>query len=151
MQPGSLDLSQPYGPSRPATGIALPLPYATWEPRRLTTLRAFTACYRDSFTFTLCNLLPIPVISFLFCPKVLLSTLFSCTHNLHSYLYIRARRDSSVDRPGLGRPRFDFRHGQDIFLYSTASRPALRPIQFPFHLVLRSRIVELYLHSLIRL
>jgi hypothetical protein len=22
-----------------------------WEPRRLTTLRAFTACYRDSFTF----------------------------------------------------------------------------------------------------
>jgi hypothetical protein len=24
-----------------------------WEPRRLTTLRASTACYRDSFTFTL--------------------------------------------------------------------------------------------------
>jgi hypothetical protein len=23
-----------------------------WEPRRLTTLRAFTACYRESFTFT---------------------------------------------------------------------------------------------------
>jgi hypothetical protein len=23
-----------------------------WEPRRLTTLSAFTACYRDSFTFT---------------------------------------------------------------------------------------------------
>jgi hypothetical protein len=22
-----------------------------WEPRRLTTLCAFTACYRDSFTF----------------------------------------------------------------------------------------------------
>jgi hypothetical protein len=22
-----------------------------WEPRRLTTLRAFTVCYRDSFTF----------------------------------------------------------------------------------------------------
>jgi hypothetical protein len=26
-----------------------------WKPRRLTTLRAFMACYRDSFTFTLCN------------------------------------------------------------------------------------------------
>jgi hypothetical protein len=26
-----------------------------WEPRRLTTLRAFTACYRDSFTFLLQN------------------------------------------------------------------------------------------------
>jgi hypothetical protein len=24
-----------------------------WEPRRLTTLWASTACYRDSFTFTL--------------------------------------------------------------------------------------------------
>jgi hypothetical protein len=24
--------------------------YKTWDPRRLTTLRAFTACYRDSFT-----------------------------------------------------------------------------------------------------
>jgi hypothetical protein len=24
-----------------------------WEPRRLTTLWAVTACYRDSFTFTL--------------------------------------------------------------------------------------------------
>jgi hypothetical protein len=26
-----------------------------WEPRRLTTLWAFTACYRDSFTFYLCK------------------------------------------------------------------------------------------------
>jgi hypothetical protein len=26
-----------------------------WEPRRLTTLWASTACYRDSFTFTCCN------------------------------------------------------------------------------------------------
>jgi hypothetical protein len=30
-----------------------------WEPRRLTTLWAFTACYRDSFTFTLPLLLKI--------------------------------------------------------------------------------------------
>jgi hypothetical protein len=28
-----------------------------WEPRRLTTLWAFTACYRDSFTFSLHKLL----------------------------------------------------------------------------------------------
>jgi hypothetical protein len=27
-----------------------------WDPQRLTTLWAFTACYRDSFTFTLYNL-----------------------------------------------------------------------------------------------
>jgi hypothetical protein len=93
-----------------------------------TTLRAFKACYRNSFTFTLCNL-PIPVISFLFGPNVLLSTIFSCTHNLCSY--IGDSRDSSVDRLGYGRPRFDSRHGQEIFVNSTASRPALGPTQFP--------------------
>jgi hypothetical protein len=26
-----------------------------WKPRRLTTLRASTACYRDSFTFFTCK------------------------------------------------------------------------------------------------
>jgi hypothetical protein len=30
-----------------------PIVYKMWEPRRLTTLWAFTACYRDSFTFFL--------------------------------------------------------------------------------------------------
>jgi hypothetical protein len=30
--------------------ICEPIVYKMWEPRRLTTLRAFTACYRDSFT-----------------------------------------------------------------------------------------------------
>jgi hypothetical protein len=28
-----------------------------WGPRRLTTLRAFTACYKDSFTFLLLSVL----------------------------------------------------------------------------------------------
>jgi hypothetical protein len=31
--------------------ISGPIVYKMWEPRRLTTLWAFTACYRDSFTF----------------------------------------------------------------------------------------------------
>jgi hypothetical protein len=32
------------------TAICEPTVQKTWEPRRLTTLWAFTACYRDSFT-----------------------------------------------------------------------------------------------------
>jgi hypothetical protein len=30
-----------------------PIVWKMWEPRRLTTLWAFTACYRDSITFSL--------------------------------------------------------------------------------------------------
>jgi hypothetical protein len=33
------------------TAICEPIVYNMWEPQRLTTLRAFMACYRDSFTF----------------------------------------------------------------------------------------------------
>jgi hypothetical protein len=46
----------PGGEERPAreaqniTVICEPTVYKMWEPRRLTTLWAFTACYRDSFT-----------------------------------------------------------------------------------------------------
>jgi hypothetical protein len=35
------------------TAICEPIVYKMWQPRRLTTLWAFTACYRDSFTFYL--------------------------------------------------------------------------------------------------
>jgi hypothetical protein len=47
------------GEGRPAckadnlTAICEPIVYKMWEPRRLTTLCASTACYRDSFTFFL--------------------------------------------------------------------------------------------------
>jgi hypothetical protein len=33
------------------TAICEPIVYNMWEPRRLTTLWASTACYMDSFTF----------------------------------------------------------------------------------------------------
>jgi hypothetical protein len=47
----------PGGKGRPAreadnlTATCEPIVWKMWEPRRLTTLWAFTACYRDSFTF----------------------------------------------------------------------------------------------------
>jgi hypothetical protein len=40
---------------------------------------------------------------------------------------------SSVDLPG--RPGFDSRQGQEIFLFSTASRPTLGPTQLPIQWV----------------
>jgi hypothetical protein len=58
-----------------------------WEPRRLTNLWAFTACYRDSFTFFLCPTGPI------YSTKILLRILhtaldliISCRYNLLTYL-----------------------------------------------------------------
>jgi hypothetical protein len=35
------------------TTICEPIVWKMWEPLHLTTLWAFTACYRDGFTFTL--------------------------------------------------------------------------------------------------
>jgi hypothetical protein len=45
----------PGGKGRPAreadlTAICEPTVYKMWQPRRLTTLWAFTVCYSDSFT-----------------------------------------------------------------------------------------------------
>jgi hypothetical protein len=34
------------------TTICEPIVYKMWEPQRLTTLWAFAACYRDSFTLS---------------------------------------------------------------------------------------------------
>jgi hypothetical protein len=34
------------------TVISEPIIYKMWEPRRLTTLRVSTDCYKDSFTFS---------------------------------------------------------------------------------------------------
>jgi hypothetical protein len=39
------------------TAICEPIVYKMWEPRRLTTLWASTACYRDSFTFIFTSLI----------------------------------------------------------------------------------------------
>jgi hypothetical protein len=39
------------------SAICEPIVQNMWEPRRLTTLWAFMACYRDSFTFTLLQLI----------------------------------------------------------------------------------------------
>jgi hypothetical protein len=35
--------------------ICEPIVWKMWEPQHLTTLWAFTACYRASFTFTFCT------------------------------------------------------------------------------------------------
>jgi hypothetical protein len=42
---------QPARKTDDLTAIYEPIIYKMWEPRRLTTLWASTACYRDSFTF----------------------------------------------------------------------------------------------------
>jgi hypothetical protein len=55
----------PWGKGRPAreadnfTAICEPIVYKMWEPRRFKTLWAFTASYRDSFTFTFFSNSPI--------------------------------------------------------------------------------------------
>jgi hypothetical protein len=42
--------AEPAGGADNLTAICEPTVYKMWEPRRLTTLWAFMACYRDSFT-----------------------------------------------------------------------------------------------------
>jgi hypothetical protein len=65
-------------PARKADNLAVIL--KMWDPQRLTTLWAFTASYRDSFTLLLHNSL----LDF-----ILLNTLFSNTLSLCSSLNIR--------------------------------------------------------------
>jgi hypothetical protein len=55
MSTGNLPGGSKGRPERKAdnlTAICEPIVYIQWEPRRLTILWAFTACYRDSFIFT---------------------------------------------------------------------------------------------------
>jgi hypothetical protein len=51
-----------------------------WEPRRLTTLWAFTASYKDSFTFFL-NMLVTSLITFIFFLKI-------CYEYQHVVIYL---------------------------------------------------------------
>jgi hypothetical protein len=53
------------------TAICEPINYKMWEPRRLTTLWASTACYKDSFIF-----LPLVFLAF---PSLLLQGFISGT------------------------------------------------------------------------
>jgi hypothetical protein len=80
---------------------------------------------------------------------------------------LRTRIAQSV-QPLDGRPGFNSRQGQEIFMYSTVSRPALGPMQPPVQcipgtlspgvkrpgcevdLLPPSRMMDLYLHSPIR-
>jgi hypothetical protein len=64
----------PGGKGRPArkadsfTAVCEPIAYKMWEPRRLTTLWASTACYRDSFyTFQLLDWLKLHGLKVLSC------------------------------------------------------------------------------------
>jgi hypothetical protein len=46
------DKGRPASKAENLTAIGEPIVLKMWEPRRLTTLWASTACYRDSFTFS---------------------------------------------------------------------------------------------------
>jgi hypothetical protein len=60
------------------TAICEPIVYRMWEPRRLTTLWAFKACYRDSFTFYL----------YFLCPVHLLTYYIASHHNIKNITYL---------------------------------------------------------------
>jgi hypothetical protein len=53
MSTGSLpeDKGRPVRKADTLTAICEPIVQKMWEPRHLTLLWAYTACYRDSFTF----------------------------------------------------------------------------------------------------
>jgi hypothetical protein len=50
---GTLDISQPYGPSRSVTGIALP--FAKYSPRRTQMLRTKFVVLNDIYYFMSCT------------------------------------------------------------------------------------------------
>jgi hypothetical protein len=59
------------------TAICEPIVYKMWEPLRLTTLWAFTACYRDSFAVFYPSFLR-PISSFVPVCSPILSPVFLC-------------------------------------------------------------------------
>jgi hypothetical protein len=89
---GSLDVSQPYGPPRPVTGIALPflskpcMHYAT-RPAHLI-IRDVTSLMSIEdyklFSSLLCNFLQLPVTSSLLGPNILLSTVLKHPQSINS-------------------------------------------------------------------
>jgi hypothetical protein len=102
-----------------------------WEPRRLTTLRASTACYRDNFTF----------LKFVKNLTIRQDKTFPTNwHNpfLQLILLRLCNRDVSVGIATIqriGQPGFDPRQRKEISLFSTGSRPAPGPNQSPMRWV----------------
>jgi hypothetical protein len=84
------------------TAICEPIVWKMWEPRRHTRLWTTMGCHMDSFTF-------------------------------FKHIFILGNEIAKRYSAGLpdGRPGFNFRQVQEIFLFSRASRRSVRPTQPP--------------------